>query len=71
MKAHACVAARDPELEFAQRATFFNDHIALLEDQAHTQYHLAVSDGVLGSHDRAASRAVEVIERAGCIAGGD
>jgi hypothetical protein len=51
--------------------TAINDHIALLEDQAHTQYHLAVSDGVLGSHDRAASRAVEVIERAGCIAGGD
>jgi hypothetical protein len=48
--------------------TAINDHIALLEDQAHTQYHLAVSDGILGSHGRAALRAVEVIERAGCVA---
>lgn len=47
-----------------------NDHIELLGEQAHTQYHLAASGGILGSHARAAARAVEVIERAGCVATG-
>lgn len=51
--------------------TAINDHITLLEDQAHNQYHLAVSDGIFESHGRAALRAVEVIERAGCVAVGN
>lgn len=54
----------------AALVTAISDHLALLEEQAHNQYHVAVSDGILGSHDRAALRAVEVIERAGCVADG-
>ena len=48
--------------------TEINDHIGLLEDQAHAQYHVDVSDGVFGSHGRAADRAIEAIERSGCVA---
>jgi len=45
-----------------------NNHLALLEDLAHAHYHVEVSDGVFGSHGRAASRALEAIERNGCLA---
>ncbi len=45
-----------------------NDHIELLEGRAHAQYHVDVSDGVFGSHPQAAARALDAIERAGCLA---
>ncbi|MDH3731275.1 MAG: hypothetical protein OES13_09160 [Acidimicrobiia bacterium] len=45
-----------------------NDHIAALEWRAHSYYHDEVSEGVFGSHDRAARRAVEALERDDCVA---
>ncbi|MEE8330756.1 MAG: hypothetical protein V3R84_03210 [Acidimicrobiia bacterium] len=44
-----------------------NDHIAALEERAHAYYHGDVREGVLGSHDRAARRAIESLERNGCV----
>jgi hypothetical protein len=45
-----------------------NDHIALLEERAHTQYHIAVTDQVVGNHGRTARRTLDAVEEAGCIA---
>lgn len=44
-----------------------NDHIAALEERAHALYHGDVREGVFGSHDRAARRAIESLERNGCV----